>query len=178
MVSRPGYGRKPWCLITTEPVHTPEQAWQVVFAYTRCWQIEMCLRFTKSEMAFESPRLFHRESCLKFLLIASLAYAFLLSMLTNLDFLFHFISRYCHRTGKWSLKVKAPLYRLHLALSCLWLEARPHSLLILISGWAMLSDIVREMLGKEEENYKRIQRFLASNSPQQALLRLFNRPYW
>ena len=36
-----------------------------------------------------------------------------------------------------------------------------------------LSDIAREMPGKEETNYKSIQRFLASNSPQQALLRLF-----
>jgi len=26
VVFRPGYGRKPWCLITTEPVHTAEQA--------------------------------------------------------------------------------------------------------------------------------------------------------
>jgi hypothetical protein len=36
-----------------------------------------------------------------------------------------------------------------------------------------LSDIAWEMPGKEEANYKSIQRFLASNSPQQALLRLF-----
>ena len=36
-----------------------------------------------------------------------------------------------------------------------------------------LSDIAREMSGKEEANYRCIQRFLASNSPQQALLRLF-----
>ena len=36
-----------------------------------------------------------------------------------------------------------------------------------------LSDIAREMAGKEEANYKSIQRFLASNSPQPALLRLF-----
>ena len=36
-----------------------------------------------------------------------------------------------------------------------------------------LSDIAREMSGREEVNYKRIQRFLASNLPQQALLRLF-----
>ena len=72
VVSRPGYGRKPWYLITTEPVHSPEQAWQIVFAYARRWQIEMSLRFTKSEMAFESPRLLHWESRMKFLLIASL----------------------------------------------------------------------------------------------------------
>ena len=36
-----------------------------------------------------------------------------------------------------------------------------------------LSDIAREMPGKEDANYKCLQRFLASNSPQQALLRLF-----
>lgn len=135
VVSRPGYGRKPWYLITTEPVHTPEQAWQIVLAYARRWQIEMSLRFTKTEMAFESPRLLNWEARIKFLLIASLAYAFLLSLLTNLNFLFPFISRYCHRTGKWSRNyISAPLYRLRLALSRLWLDFRPHSLPILISG--------------------------------------------
>ena len=134
VVSRPGYGRKPWYLITTEPVYTAEQAWQIIFAYARRWQIEMSLRFTKSEMAFESPRLIHWEARLKFLLIASLAYAFLLSLLPNLDFLFAFLSRYCHRTGKWSREISAPLYRLRLALSRLWLEFRPHSLPSLTSG--------------------------------------------
>lgn len=135
VVSRPGYGRKPWYLITTEPIVTPEQAWQIVFAYARRWQIEMSLRFTKSEMAFESPRLLNWEARMKFLLIASLAYAFLLSLLTDLDFLFQFISRYCHRTGKWSRdQLSTPLYRLRLALSRLWLDFRPHSLPTLISG--------------------------------------------
>jgi hypothetical protein len=136
VVSRPGYGRKPWYLITTEPIHTPEQAWQIVFAYARRWQIEMSLRFTKSELAFESPRLQAWESRMKFLLIASLAYAFLLSLLPNTDFLFNLISRYCHRTGKWSQDASrsAPLYRLRLALSRLWLTFRPHSLPRLISG--------------------------------------------
>lgn len=134
VVSRPGYGRKPWYLLTTEPIHTPEQAWQIVFAYARRWQIEMSLRFTKSEMAFESPRLQAWEARLKFLLIASLAYAFLLSLLAYTDFLFAFISRYCHRTGKWSRDISAPLYRLRLALSRLWLNFRPHSLPPLNSG--------------------------------------------
>ena len=134
VVSRPGYGRKPWYLVTTEPVHTPEQAWQIVFAYARRWQIEMSLRFTKSEMAFESPRLQAWEARLKFLLIASLAYAFLLSLLAKTNFLWNFISRYCHRTGKWSRTISTPLYRLRLALSRLWLTFRPHSLPPLISG--------------------------------------------
>jgi Transposase DDE domain. len=134
VVSRPGYGRKPWYLITTEPISNAEQAWQIIFAYARRWQIEMSLRFTKSEMAFESPRLIHWESRLKFLLIASLAYAFLLSLLPLTDFLMPLISRYCHRTGKWSREISAPLYRLRLALSRLWLDLRPHSLPTLISG--------------------------------------------
>jgi hypothetical protein len=109
VVSRPGLGRKPWYLITTEPVYNAEQAWKIIFAYARRWQIEMSLRFTKSELAFESPRLLKWESRLKFLLITSLAYAFLLSLLPNTDFLFTLLSRYCHRTGKWSQEISAPL---------------------------------------------------------------------
>lgn len=134
VVSRPGYGRKPWYLLTSEPVHTPEQAWQVVFAYARRWQIEMSLRFTKSELAFESPRLRIWQARLKFLLIASLAYAFLLSLLPNTDFLFRLFSTFCHRTGKWSRDTSTPLYRLRLAISRLWLSFRPHSLPSLTSG--------------------------------------------
>lgn len=134
VVSRSGYGRKPWYLITTETIVTADQAWQIIFAYARRWQIEMSLRFTKSEMAFEAPRLHAWEARLKFLLIASLAYAFLLSLLTHTEFLYNFISRYCHRTGKWSRDFSAPLYRLRLALSRLWLLFRPHSLPKLISG--------------------------------------------
>lgn len=134
VVSRPGYGRKPWYLLTTQPVHTSQQAWQIVFAYARRWQIEMSLRFTKSEMAFESPRLLHWESRMKFLLIASLAYAFLLALLPLTNFLFRLLSTFCHRTGKWSQEISAPLYRLRLALSRLWLTFRPHSLPSLDSG--------------------------------------------
>lgn len=134
VVSRPGVGRKPWYLITTEPVYTAEQAWQIVFAYAKRWQIEMSLRFTKSDLAFESPRLHAWEARLKFLLIATLAFAFLLSLLACTDFLFDFLSRFCHRTGKWSRDVSAPLYRLRLALSSLWLDVRPHSLPSLNSG--------------------------------------------
>ncbi|HEU4746132.1 MAG TPA: transposase [Anaerolineales bacterium] len=134
VVSRPGSGRKPWYLLTSEPVYTSEQAWKIVFAYARRWQIEMSLRFTKSEMAFESPRLLAWQARLKFLLIASLAYAFLLSLLPDTDFLFQLLSSFCHRTGKWSQDVLAPLYRLRLALSRLWLLFRPHSLPSLTSG--------------------------------------------
>ncbi len=134
VVSRPGYGRKPWYLLTTEPIKNAEQAWQIVFAYARRWQIEMSLRFTKSELAFESPRLLRWKSRLKFLLIASLAYAFLLSLLLHTNFLFCLFAHYCHRTGKWSQGTLTPLYRLRLAISRLWLLFRPHSLPPLIWG--------------------------------------------
>ena len=109
VVSRPGSGRKPWYLLTSEPVYTSEQAWKIVFAYARRWQIEMSLRFTKCEMTFESPRLLSWQAHLKFLLIASLAYAFLLSLLPNSDFLCRLFSTFCHRTGKWSQAISAPL---------------------------------------------------------------------
>jgi hypothetical protein len=134
VVSRPGYARKPWYLLTTEQIENAQQAWKIIFAYARRWQIEISLRFTKSDMAFESPRLLDWESRMKFLLIAALAYAFLLSLLPNIDSIFLLISHCCHRTGKWSREISAPLYRLRLALSRLWLAFRPHSLPSLSSG--------------------------------------------
>ena len=42
--SRPGKGRTPWYLLTNEPVATPDDAWRVVMAYARRWQVEMCYR--------------------------------------------------------------------------------------------------------------------------------------
>ena len=134
VVSRPGHGRKPWYLVTSEPVENAQQAWQIIFAYARRWQIEMSLRFTKTEMAFESPRLFKWEARLKFLLIATVAYAFLLSLLQDFQPTLTFITNYCHRTGKWSQVTSAPLYRLRLAISSLWIAFRPHSLPLLDSG--------------------------------------------
>lgn len=41
---------------------------------------------------------------------------------------------WCHRTGKWSRSTAAPLYRLRLALSLLWLSFRPLILPRLNSG--------------------------------------------
>jgi hypothetical protein len=50
-------GRTPWYLLTAEPISTDEDALRVVFAYMRRWQIELTWRFDKSELAFQSPRL-------------------------------------------------------------------------------------------------------------------------
>lgn len=134
VVARPGQGREPWYLLTNEPVSTPQDAWRIVLAYARRWNIEMSLRFDKCELAFESPRLRMWETQLRLLLIASLAHAFLLSLLSFDSLIPWLLRNYCHRTGKWSLKVKAPLYRLRSALSRLWLAHPPPLLLGLSSG--------------------------------------------
>jgi hypothetical protein len=128
VVSRPGHGQKPWYLLTTQWIGSSEDAWRVVFAYARRWQVEMSIRFTKSEMAFECPRLHQWEARLKFLWIAALAFAFLLSLLLFPEALVRLFCFLCHRTGKWSREPSAPLYRLRLSISRLWRFSRPRSL--------------------------------------------------
>jgi hypothetical protein len=136
VVARPGQGREPWYLLTTEPILTLEDAWAIVFAYARRWQVEMAWRFTKSELAFECPRLRDWPARHKFLLIVTLVYAFLLSLLKPA---FHslcqaLLAAGCHRTGKRSRETSAPLYRLRIALGRLWLAHPPPFLARLNSG--------------------------------------------
>jgi hypothetical protein len=130
VVARRGQGQSPWYLLTNEHIETAEDAWHVVLAYARRWQIELVWRYSKSELALESPRLWTWERRLKLLLLASLAYAFLLSLLppaweqrrTLL------LDRWCHRTGQRSRATPTPLYRLRSALSRLWLAFPPLAL--------------------------------------------------
>lgn len=129
VVSRPGKGRAPWYLLTNEPLDSLEAAWQIVFAYARRWQIEQAWRFSKSELAFENPRLWSWQNRLKLLFIATLAFAFLLTLLrADPDDLCTWLLRHwCHRTGKRCREASAPLYRLRSALSRLWLAYEPPS---------------------------------------------------
>jgi hypothetical protein len=130
VVSRPGHGRLPWYLVTNEPITTADDAWRIVLAYNRRWQIEMSIRFDKSELAMESPRLREWEARWKLLLLAALAHAFLLTLLIPgcTEVREWLLSMWCHRTGQRSRTTATPLYRLRLALSNLWLAFRPHSL--------------------------------------------------
>jgi hypothetical protein len=125
-------GRLPWYLLTNEAVANEEEAWQVVFAYVRSFQIEQTWRYDKSELAFQSPRLWHWAEREKLLLMASLAYAFLLSLLAPCyDFLRCWLVRhYCHRTGWHCRQAKAPLYRLRNDLSRLWQQYPPNFALL------------------------------------------------
>lgn len=131
VVSRPGATRKPWFLLTSEPISSAADAWQIVFIYARRWQIEMTLRFEKAELAFESPRLHAWEARRKFLLIVALVHAFLILLLApRFERLkWWLLDAWCHRNGKWSRETPTPLYRLRLALSQLWRAFPPFTLL-------------------------------------------------
>jgi len=130
IVSRPGPGRQPWFLITNDPVRSAADAWRIVLGYNRRWQIETCFRLDKSELAIESIRILDWQARKKLMLIVALVHAFLLSLLSpQLDDLRSWLLKtWCHRTGKRSRSAAAPLYRLRLALSALWLAFRPFSL--------------------------------------------------
>ena len=67
--------QSPWYLLTTQPIRCPDDAWNIVYAYARRWQVEMAIRYNNSELAFESPRLLQWQHRKKLLLIATLAYA-------------------------------------------------------------------------------------------------------
>ncbi|WP_018621646.1 transposase [Spirosoma luteum] len=122
IVSRPGKGRTPWYLLTNEVIDSVEAAWQMVFAYARRWQIETAFRYSKSELALESPRLWFWENRLKLMMIVALLYAFLLSLLrAELSHWQQLLLRLgCHRTGKRCREASAPLYRIRIAFTHLW----------------------------------------------------------
>lgn len=141
-----GYGEKlwvvigrrkgePWYLVTNECVETKEQAWHIIYVYARRWQIELTFRYGKSELGMESARLEKAEEREKLLLMVTLAYAYLLSLLDERekDKRAWLLRHYCHRTGKRCRDAKAPLYRVRWALSRFWQEFPP---LFSFSLWA------------------------------------------
>ncbi len=134
VVSRPGHGREPWYLLTNEPVLSVDDACRIVFAYARRWQIETAFRFSKTELAMESPRLWFWHNRIKLMLMVTLVYAFLLSLLALPEFLRDALLRsWCHRTGKRYRDASIPLYRFRSALSRLW-ASYPPSLIFQNSG--------------------------------------------
>jgi len=123
IICRPGRtGRQPWYLLTNEVVENDQQAWQLVHAYARRWQIEQSFRFTKSELGMESCRLWFWENKMKLLQIVALVYAFLLTLLDERlqEHIHNLLRTGCHRTGKRASKTPAPLYRIRLALANLF----------------------------------------------------------
>ena len=111
VVSRPGKGRTPWYLLTNEPIATNEDAWRVVMTYARRWQVELCYRACKTDLAMESPRLWFWENRLKLLLMVTLVYAFLLSLLAPelASLVRNLLRGWCHRTGERYRQAAIPL---------------------------------------------------------------------
>ena len=120
VICRPGKGRKPWYLLTNQPISNDREAWQIIFIYARRWQIEMAYRFNKSELAIQSPRNKKWEYRLKLMALTTLAYVFLLALTLNEELkdakevLFRL---WCHRTGRKYRKAKIPIYRIRLAIA-------------------------------------------------------------
>lgn len=127
VVVRQGNRREPWYLLTNEPVETEEQAWDIVFSYVSRWKIEEAFRFQKTELLIESVRLRAWEPRRKLLLLVTLAYGFLLSLLAPSLVLARsrLLAQWqpCPDWRQWHAKL--PLYRLRWALSRLWLSHPP-----------------------------------------------------
>lgn len=109
--------------LTSESDPTCLGAAQAVGLYTQRWRIEMTFRCTKSELGLESPRLWTWERRLKLLLLATLAYAFLLTLLLDAwEWLRTWrLQHLCPRFGRRARDTPSPWYRLRSALSRLWL---------------------------------------------------------
>lgn len=133
VVARPGGGKEPWYLVTNTPVTSLEERWRIIFAYARRWQIELAFRYNKCELAIESPRLWKWDNRIKLLLMVTLAYVFLLSLLHPLLEAMRtwLLRHWCHRTGKRCREATAPLYRLRWAISRLWQDYDPRNFLVL-----------------------------------------------
>jgi hypothetical protein len=126
VVSRPGRGREPWYLLTNEPVGSVDDAWRIVFAYAHRWQIETTFRFSKTNLAMESPRLWFWHNRIKLMLMVTLVYTFLLSLLSLPEpARLNLLHSWCHRTGKRHRDASIPLYRIRSALSRLWASYPP-----------------------------------------------------
>jgi hypothetical protein len=127
VIVRQGKGREPWYLLTNEPVERAEQAWDIVLSYTRRWKIEEQFRFQKCELCLESVRLRDWEPRRKLLWLVTLAYGFLLSVLTPslTQARTHLFKQWDQRADWRQWKAKLPLYRLRWAFSRLWSRHPP-----------------------------------------------------
>jgi DDE family transposase len=122
VVARP-HQRPAWHFLTNQSITSTQEAWQVLYAYARRWQIETAFRFFKSELALESPRLWSWHNRLKLFAIVALVYAFLLSLLAPAaaNLCQSLLKHFCPRTGKRHRLATMPLYRLRSAIARLCL---------------------------------------------------------
>lgn len=108
----------PMYLISSIPIQTKAQAWEMLFSYMHRWEAEQGFRFLKSELGLESPRLWFWDNRMKLMAIVTLAYDFLLNIMIKWrSWVPQFFRRWCHRTGERYRNASIPLYRLRMAIS-------------------------------------------------------------
>lgn len=108
----------PLYILTSLPIENQGQAWEVMHSYMHRWEAEQSFRFLKSEMGLESPRLWFWENRMKLLGIVTIAYDFMLRMMSNWrTWVDPFMKTWCHRTGERYRNASIPLYRFRLAIS-------------------------------------------------------------
>lgn len=108
----------PMYLLTTLPISSVKDAWEICHIYFHRWNIEQAFRFGKSELAMQSPRLWFFENRLKFLAVVTLVYDFMMSLLRNWNtWVWCFLQTWCPRTGSRLREVSTPAYRLRIAIS-------------------------------------------------------------
>ena len=108
----------PMYIITSLPINTAKQAWEIMFSYMHRWEAEQGFRFLKSEMALESPRLWFWDNRMKLMGIVTMVYDFLLRIVANWkSWVLPFLRNWAHRTGKRYRETSIPLYRLRAAIS-------------------------------------------------------------
>ncbi len=122
-VARPGTGREPWYLLISDRSELAEAAWRGVFAAARRWQSQLAWRYGTSEVALERPRVWSWERWHRWLLMVTLASAFLLSVLAPALLALHAyrLRHWRQRTGTRSRTTPTPLSRLRTPLSRRWL---------------------------------------------------------
>lgn len=108
----------PMYIVTSLPIETVGQAWEIMFTYMHRWEAEQGFRFLKSELGLESPRLWFWNNRMKFMAIVTLVYDFLLRLVANWkSWVQPFLRNWCHRTGERYRNTSIPLYRLRRAIS-------------------------------------------------------------
>ena len=108
----------PMYLLTSLPISSIKDAWEICHIYFHRWNIEQAFRFAKSELAMQSPRLWFFENRLKFLAVVTLVYDFLISLIRNWKaWVWCFLQTWCPRTGSRLREVSTPAYRLRIAIS-------------------------------------------------------------
>ncbi len=119
VVVRQGKGREPWYLLTNEPVETAEQVWDIVLSSVRSLQIEERFRFQKTELQIESLRLQGWQARRNMLLLVTLAYGFLLALLSAplWPARCRWLHEWCQRADWRKCPAKVPISRLRWALA-------------------------------------------------------------